>query len=150
MQLEIELARWEVNNYDEFSVAFDDSMGQDFADLILKPSLCAISKVFKSSRKLRHLDLACGTGLFLLKLAQAWSTDPIGIDLSKGQIDRAKLRARREGVKARFLVSDIRTTSLPGDCDLITCNLDALNHLCDLRDWKHLILKIRKSLNPGG
>jgi ubiquinone/menaquinone biosynthesis C-methylase UbiE len=109
--LEINLADWNVNDYDDFSEAFDASMGEDFASIIFEPTFRLISKTFRNRTKIRHLDIACGTGIFLLKLAQARPTEGIGIDLSKGQISRAESRARRIGVKAAFHVGDIRTLS---------------------------------------
>jgi cyclopropane fatty-acyl-phospholipid synthase-like methyltransferase len=67
----------------------------------------------------RALDLGCGTGTNCVALArQGW--EPVGVDFSLLAIRRARRRARRAGVAARFYRADVADLSfLTGPFDLV-------------------------------
>jgi cyclopropane fatty-acyl-phospholipid synthase-like methyltransferase len=60
------------------------------------------------------LDLGCGTGTNVIYLAQhGW--DAVGVDFVKRAIRRARAKARKAGVTARFFTGDVtRLDGIPG------------------------------------
>lgn len=148
-QIDIPIAHIRVNDYDAIAAAFDRCMGDDYADIIAAPMLGAAKGLLRQSR-IRHLDIGCGTGVLLLKLARRFGTDAHGVDLSAGQIRQAKIRAGKLGVQASFTVGDMRTTDFQEDFDLVTCNFDALNHVREPSAWIRIFRKVRRSLTDNG
>ena len=71
-----------------------------------------IRKYIPDGRKLKVLDLGCGTGFFTLLFA-AKGHDATGIDLTEHMIFHAKETAQFMGLPARFLVMDAENPSLP-------------------------------------
>lgn len=67
----------------------------------------------------RALDLGCGTGTNCVALARrGWA--PVGVDFSSLAIHRARRRARRAGLAARFYQADVTDLSfLTGPFDLV-------------------------------
>ena len=149
-QLEVNLSELTVNDYDKIAAVFDAAIGNDFANIIFDPCRQLLERLFGSDARIRHLDIACGTGEFLVRLAQVMTTESFGIDLSRGQIQQAMFRARREKVNALFRVGDIRSVPFPRECNVVTCNMDALNHLPDVEDWQMVFRKVRTCLHKGG
>jgi SAM-dependent methyltransferase len=142
-----------INDYDDFATVHHKIMGADFAKII---SAFYIEKILKTSgavSKLKLLDLACGTGSFLFFVSKIMKNDSrlIGIDLSSGQINTANREKKKQGRKnIVFEVGDVLKADLPKNCQAITMNLDALNHLPDLESWRLLFKKVFSSLAPGG
>jgi SAM-dependent methyltransferase len=66
----------------------------------------------------RALDLGCGSGANVLKLARrGWSV--VGVDWAENAIELARQSARARGVDAAFLVGDITEWEPPGEFDLV-------------------------------
>lgn len=68
-------------------------------------------RIAGAGKRLRILDLACGTGVHAVHWAKQGHA-VTGVDLSETFIAQARERASREGVSVEFIVSDIR--NLPG------------------------------------
>jgi SAM-dependent methyltransferase len=149
-QLEVPLSDLRVNDYDSIAGVFNVAMGFDFSRITFEPTLNAIASGLRLRNSIRHLDLACGTGLFICKLSQSVPAESIGIDLSFAQIGQAETLASFEQVPAEFIVGDIRIIPFPEGLDLVTCNFDSLNHITDLNDWRILFRKIRCALRRDG
>jgi SAM-dependent methyltransferase len=62
----------------------------------------------------RVLDVACGSGTAALVAARRYCT-VIGIDYVPALLERARLRARAEGLEAEFLDADAQELPLPDD-----------------------------------
>lgn len=75
-------------------------------------NLCHISK------NKYILDVGCSVGRTVCSIAKRYDSRVVGIDISERMIERAKERAKREGVKNRveFLIADVQ--SLPFEKDL--------------------------------
>jgi len=67
----------------------------------------SILRIAGTDRRLRILDLACGTGLHAAHWAKQGHT-VTGVDLSETFIAQARARVLQEGVSVDFIVSDIR------------------------------------------
>lgn len=141
-----------INDYDHIAEIYDEVMGVDISKIIF-PAYCKIiQKTFPSSEKLRYLDMACGTGSFLRIFKKKFGkrAECFGIDLSKEQIKSAKRIAGKAKLEITFRVGNVLTAAFPKNLDVITMNLDAMNHLRRPKDWKILLTKAAKHLKPGG
>jgi SAM-dependent methyltransferase len=96
------------------------------------------------------VDLGCGNGWYLRKLAAAFPhLRGMGLDGFDENIRQATQLAQSAGVgdRLRFQVGDIYHYSVPEPADLIAMNR-ALHHVWDEKDKVFAIL--RDSLKPGG
>lgn len=66
----------------------------------------------------RVLDLACGYGRHSLEFARRGYT-VTGVDITKAYIEDAKEAAKREGLKAEFICSDIRDVNFTQEFDVV-------------------------------
>ena len=102
----------------------------------------------------RVLDVACGTGL--VSFAAAHAVGPagqvLGVDLSEGMVDAARLRAtRREVSNATFMHMDAEALALPDGVptagfDVALCALG----LMYVPDPDQALREMRRVLKPGG
>jgi SAM-dependent methyltransferase len=94
------------------------------------------------------LDYGCGPGYLTKYLIENGATHVTGIDVSEGEIEQARERARDDGLtdKSDFLVADAHATGFPDDSfDLIVG--DSILHHLDLRV---ALEELRRILRPGG
>ena len=147
-QLDYIPAQKEINSYDEIASVYDEVMGEDFCRMVSAPLLSVIRQSFRKVPVLKCLDLACGTGSLIYQFSEALGAECYGIDLSKEQIGIAKQKQHKREV--RFEVGDVLKVKFPGDCNLVTMTLDALNHIGSPDDWSVLFAKVYRALKPGG
>lgn len=86
-------------------------------------------------RPVRVLDVACGGGDQIVRLARrarraGIELRPTGCDTSPVALDVAAQTARRAGVEARFVRSDVVLEGVPSGYDAVVCSLFA-HHLDD-------------------
>jgi ubiquinone/menaquinone biosynthesis C-methylase UbiE len=95
---------------------------QESLDRLFEPFERLLANVAAERKAQRVLDVGCGTGATTLAVArrlgaQAEST---GVDISEPMIARARERAQREGLNARFVSTDAQTHAFAaGSFDLI-------------------------------
>ena len=98
----------------------------------------------------RVLDVACGTGLVSFAAAHAvgLTGQVLGVDLSEGMVDAARLRAaRREVLNATFIRMDAEALALPDKSfDVALCALG----LMYVPDPDQSLREMRRVLKPGG
>jgi len=96
---------------------------------------------------IRVLDLGCGTGSLVERLADALPDASIlGIDLSFANIDAARRGARRDAERVRFEVADYLALDA-GPFDVIVS--DGVLHLI-AGDTAALVAKLARDLGSGG
>jgi SAM-dependent methyltransferase len=125
--------------YQRFAQFYDRVMGNAAAPVI--------RQCFERSR--RHYDLrfssaadmGCGTGTFLLHLAN-------GVDCSAEML--AQARRKLAGVNVILLQQDLRRLRLPRPVDLITCMFDTLNYLTTAAGVQAALESARQNLRKGG
>lgn len=83
-------------------------------------SMTRIVKWIKSNEKITKsstfLDIGCGNGMLLVKLAHHGYTNLTGVDYSQSAVDLASSIAAEEQVNIKYLVCDILNTESGGLC----------------------------------
>lgn len=94
------------------------------------------------------LDYGCGPGYLTKYLLDAGAVHVTGIDVSEGEIEQARIRAREDGLadKSRFLVVDAHATGFPDDSFDLVVGDSILHHL----DLRVALEELRRILRPGG
>jgi len=92
----------------------------------------------------RVLDVGCGNGA-LLKLLAPCITSGVGVDASRGMIDRARVRAASEA-NLRFEVIDGPTLPVPDASIDVVVSLLSFRYL----DWDPIMREFARVLAPGG
>jgi SAM-dependent methyltransferase len=95
------------------------------------------------------LDLACGEGTFAVAMANR-GLRVTSVDLSPNMLEIARQRAATEGVRVKFLRQDMRSLSLRGRFDLVTCWFDSLNYLLDIDDLARTFARVSRVLDDNG
>jgi SAM-dependent methyltransferase len=101
-------------------------------------------------RSARILDLGCGTGRHAVELARR-GYQVVGIDLSPGQLARAREKAADAGVEVDFREGDARYLTFSEEFDLVLLVCEAAFPLMetDLDNYRILEAAAR-ALRPGG
>jgi ubiquinone/menaquinone biosynthesis C-methylase UbiE len=106
----------------------------------------ALAKMAPST--MRHLDLACGTGVLLERLRDdGWNS--AGLDLSRAMLHQA----RRRSCASPLSLSQGDAAALPfanQSFDFITCLFDSLNFLLENDLAQQAIVETARVLRPGG
>lgn len=94
----------------------------------------------------RVLDVACGTGRSFIPLLD------LGYEVTACDVSprMAELAAEKAGERARVLVADMRDLPHIGRFDLVTCLLDAVNHLLTSDDVLAAFAGVRDNLASDG
>ncbi|OBJ98595.1 hypothetical protein A5638_09415 [Mycolicibacterium fortuitum] len=97
-------------------------------------------------RRLRVLEIGCGTGALLRALDDEGVLEfGIGVDISSGMLNQARKRGRHRS-RLRFTAVDGPQLDLPDDhVDAVICFL-SFRYL----DWDPMMAEIRRVLAPGG
>jgi ubiquinone/menaquinone biosynthesis C-methylase UbiE len=95
------------------------------------------------------LDLACGEGTFAIAMARR-GLRVTGVDLSPEMLDIARERAAKAGLEVKFLQQDMRSLSLRGRFDLVTCWFDSLNYLLEIDDLAQAFAGVSRVLDKNG
>jgi SAM-dependent methyltransferase len=94
------------------------------------------------------LDYGCGPGYLTKYLIDQGAVHVTGIDVSEGEIEQARIRAREDGLedKSNFLVADAHATDFPDDSFDVIVGESILHHL----DLRVALEELRRILRPGG
>lgn len=95
------------------------------------------------------LDLGCGTGSMSIEMAQR-GFDVIGVDLSIGMLNEARMKAYESGAQILLLNQSMDELDLYGTVDCAICVLDGINHLSGKEQIKAAFEKVSLFMNPGG
>ncbi len=115
----------------------------------IKNKLFEKKQLIKSSKKslsnFNILDLGCGGGLICEPLALL-GANITGIDFVKKNIIAAKKHAKKSNTNIEYLHQNINNLKLKKKYDAILI-LEVLEHI---KDWKKIIINVKKLLKPGG
>ena len=96
----------------------------------------------------RILDLGCGPGFYLQRLAQLGHTC-VGVDFAPASIKYAKSQAAEAGLNIEYIQGDIRVVDYGEDFDLVLFVFGEFN-VFKSQDAQKLLERISQSLVPGG
>jgi len=109
-----------------------------------------IEKEMKSDKKLKILDVGCGTGRHAIELSKRGYT-VTGIDLSETQLATAKEKAEINKLKIEFIKQDARNLSFINEFDVIIMLCEGGFPLMETDEMNYEILNnITKSLRETG
>jgi glycine/sarcosine N-methyltransferase len=134
--------------YDAFSADYDrfvDWPGRLAAEMpFVERELLAVNAR-------RVLDVACGTGMHAIALAQR-GYEAVGADLSVGMIERAQTNAAKAEVGARFEVAGFGELGarVGAGFDAVLCLGNSLPHLLTLTELVAALGDFAACLRPGG
>jgi SAM-dependent methyltransferase len=97
----------------------------------------------------RVLDLACGTGPHLVRLAER-GYRLVGLDLSARNIDYLRRRLGARGLQAELRVGDMTRFRLPEPVDAAICMQDSQGHLLTNEALLAHLRSVARALRPGG
>jgi ubiquinone/menaquinone biosynthesis C-methylase UbiE len=121
------------------------------ANAIRRQALPQLREVFagRDQRKLKLLDIGCGTGRFLDAVKQAWPRLPmLGLDMSEAYIRHAKRQLKR-WAWIRFIVGKAEAAPLPDNSqDAVTSTF--LFHELPSKIRRIVFSECARVLKPGG
>jgi SAM-dependent methyltransferase len=97
----------------------------------------------------RVLDIACGTGPHLIRLA-ARGYAMTGLDLSPDNVRYLRGRVDKRGLEADLRVGDMTRFRLPGPVDAAICMQDSQGHLLSNEALLAHLRAVAASVRPGG
>ncbi|MBP2622793.1 class I SAM-dependent DNA methyltransferase [Streptococcus oricebi] len=133
-----------MTTYETFASVYDAIMDETLYDLWLDFSLLHLPK-----DKKKVLELACGTGILSVMLAQK-GFEVTGLDLSAEMVGLAQKRARKAGQDLNFLEGNMLDLSGLESYDAVTCYSDSLCYMEDEVDVGQVFEQVYAHLKPGG
>jgi SAM-dependent methyltransferase len=97
----------------------------------------------------RVLDIACGTGPHLIRLARR-GYQMSGLDLSPQNVDFLAARAAAKGLRVSVSVGDMTRFRLPRAVDAAICMQDSQGHLLENDAILGHLRSVGRALRPGG
>jgi len=138
------------------SQRFYDGCAEDYEDVTGGKQRLEAARAFVDRLRQRvdfdsALDVACGTGVFTIPLAQL-GVDTVGTDLSSAMLDHARDRARTTGLSVSWVAAPMQELAahLGRTFDLILCMGNSLPHLLTPADLARTLSGFSDLLNPGG
>ena len=97
------------------------------------------------------LDAACGTGAYVVKLAQM-GIDVTGADISAGMLAKARAQSGRVGVGARWINCPMQQLAdhCPEKYDVVMCLGNSIPHILTAGELDQTIKGFAGLLRPGG
>jgi 2-polyprenyl-3-methyl-5-hydroxy-6-metoxy-1,4-benzoquinol methylase len=109
-----------------------------------------IEAEISGDKSLRILDIGCGTGRHAIELTKR-GYNVVGVDLSEGQIKRAKEKAQEAGLTIDFQTQDARNLPFDGEFDLAIMLCEGGFSLMETDEMNFEILKnANKALKDNG
>jgi ubiquinone/menaquinone biosynthesis C-methylase UbiE len=121
------------------------------ANAMRRQALPPLAEAFKGrdQRKLRLIDLGCGTGRFLDFVKQAWPRLPaLGLDMSEAYIDHARRHLRRWS-RINFVLANAEAIPAPDNSYDAVTSIFMMHELPSKVRWT-VIGEAARVLRPGG
>ena len=120
------------------STKYDDLRGKE----ILPPLCETLRRLTKKDS--RVLDVACGTGLFLIPIATEFDLRLFGSDLSLDMLKVARKKARNDNLRASFLRADVHNLPFPDEYFDVLISTNAIHHFDLIKSLKECARVLRK------
>ena len=108
----------------------------------------AVKRLLRLRKSQRVLDVPCGLGRLTIPLSRM-GLDMTGVDLVAQYVRLAHRRARRAGLNARFIQSDMRSISFEREFDAAFNYFTSIGYFSD-RENLAFCRKVFHALKPGG
>lgn len=95
------------------------------------------------------LELACGTGNYLVTLQQK-NVEISGLDASREMLGAAEDRASKQQLESKLINADMRHFELDQEFSLIFIAGNSLQHLDTIKDVESCFASVRKHMAPDG
>lgn len=95
------------------------------------------------------LDLACGTGSFMLELKKR-NIDVMGADMSSDMLTQAQMKLCEAGESALLICCMMQELELPEKADTCVCTLDSINHITSEKELEKAFSHICGILSDDG
>ncbi|MDE5413846.1 class I SAM-dependent methyltransferase [Alkalihalobacillus sp. MEB203] len=134
-------------NYEQFAYLYDQLMKDAPYDEWLNFTKDKLHLYLPEASEL--LDVGCGTGELLLRLAKA-GYDVTGVDLSSDMLVVANKKVEAEKVTAKLFEQDMRDLEGLGHFDAVLTYCDSLNYLPNEDDVQAALSAFNRSLKDNG
>ncbi|WP_048148035.1 class I SAM-dependent methyltransferase [Palaeococcus ferrophilus] len=117
----------------------------------VKEEIDFVEEIFREDagrRVSRVLDLACGTGIPTLELAER-GYDVVGLDLHGEMLRIARRKAEGRGLSVEFLQGDALSINFEDEFDAVTMFFSSITYF-DESAIKQLFNSVKRALRPGG
>jgi tRNA (cmo5U34)-methyltransferase len=105
--------------------------------------------VTNESKKIRAIDVGCGTGALSEKLLERYPNAELTcLDMTESMLNIAKERMKDRG-NVRYILSDLNDFEFDGPYDLVMSSL-ALHHIASAEDKRSIYQRIYDALDPRG
>lgn len=96
------------------------------------------------------LELACGTGNYLVTLSSQTDVEISGLDISGDMLHAAELRAENQNVETNLINADMRDFDLDQKFALVFIAGNSLQHLNTYEDVAACFASVQRHLKPDG
>lgn len=135
----------------------DDSLWETWGPRIFSPNRIAdavdevdkVAKLLDFGQKDLILDVCCGIGRHSLELARR-GYQVTGVDRTQGYLDKARRRAREEGLDIEFVREDMRFFLRPDAFDIAIGMFTSVSYFEDPEDDKRVVKNVFESLRARG
>jgi len=118
---------------------------------ITRTEVDLFSEILKLSPEDKILDLCCGHGRHSLELARRGFQNVEGLDRSHYLIQKAKVQARKEGLKVKFREGDARKLPYPPDTfDVVMILGNSFGYFETVQDDLRVLKEVFRVLKPWG
>lgn len=133
--------------YTKFAVAYDEMM--DNVDYVRWANYMHNLFVHYRCQPSKVLELACGTGSILVKLAQK-GYEMWGVDRAAEMIEIAQMKADKADQKVELFQGDMRYFSFDEKFDAVLCLYDSINYILKKDEMMQVFENVHNVLNPNG
>ncbi len=141
------MTQWYEKLFENYAEAYDREVFTQGT----KGEVDFIEKELAGDKTARILDIACGTGRHDLELARRGYSHVVGVDLSEGQLARARKLAAAEGLKVDFRRMDARKLAFRREFDLALMVCEGAFPLMETDEMNYAIIQgASGALKPGG
>jgi ubiquinone/menaquinone biosynthesis C-methylase UbiE len=110
---------------------------------------CAFFRYFLIKVPGPALEVACGTGQFLMLFAQE-GFDVTGLDSSQAMLDRCQKKLQASSLEVSLFCQSMQDMSIPRAFKTISIPSCSFMHLTDLQDARRALQRFYEHLAPGG
>ena len=120
------------------SSKYDDLRGNE----ILTPLCNTLERLTSKGSKV--LDVACGTGLFLIPIASRFDVELFGSDMSLNMIKTAHKKAENSNLKVKFFNADVHHIPFSDECFDVLLSTNAIHHFDLIKSLKECARVLKK------